>query len=261
MRLEQIPSESLVDNEVVALLLNTQGKMPTRMEFKEVSQILLLRHNLDCPVLQLKQTAHYILSGRKIPILPTLLNGKVGPRKGKDEAYRQFWKLVEEELPDYVSRHYIGLPANQITGLHLPIGGKITSCEKKKDVAQWQTQVAKILCPEVEIVQGNIFRHIWTCSNPQWNVFDFDLMCAASPRLTETIAKALSERALPGRTVINVATCIGRNITWKRYREIMPLALQDALIDQGFKLRKNISGHYRDRYVPVAWEQISLEKY
>jgi len=256
--MQQILSESIVDNEVVALLLSTKGKMPTRMEFKEVSRALLINHNLNYPILKLKKTTHYILSGRRIPILPTLLNGRVGPRKGKDETYNQFWKLVEEELPRYEDRHYIGLPANQITSLHLHIGGRITSCEKKKDMAEWQTKVAEILCPEVEVVQDNIFRHIWDCTNSNWNVFDYDLMCAASCGLTERIAKTTQEIALPGIIVVNVATCIGRNITWKRYREIMPLGLLDAFVDQGFKIRKNISGHYRDRQVPVAWEHIAI---
>jgi hypothetical protein len=254
-----VPRESLIDNEMLGLLLSTQGRMPSRTELKQVARVLLQTHHLKCPIRRLKENAKYILTGTRIPVLPTLLNGKLGSRQGKDMAYNQFWTLVNEAIPRYEERCYVGLPANQIATLPLYIGGKITACEKNSEVVEWQKQVANLLCPEVEVCKGNIFKCIPT-SPKNWNVFDFDLMSRASLGLCESIGNAIDKGAVTGSVVINVATCIGRNISWKQYREIMPFGLQDTLIDYGFEVKKTISGHYRDRQVPVAWEQIIIHR-
>jgi hypothetical protein len=259
--LRAVPRESIIDQEVVSLILQSPGskELPSDDKFRLLSLSLRKNHNRRCSSEELKQKAELIITGKKIPILPSLFHGVVGPRQGKDAAYRHFWSLVRKYVKKYQDRHYVGLAANQIGSLPVLVGGSIDVCEKDKKLVEWQKQYASLLDMEVSIHNEDIFS--FCEGRAKYNIIDLDLMTIATMAFVEKTVKAISEAAAEkGNVVINLTSCIGRAISWAQYREIMPVALLDGLVDKWFNVVEVKSSTYRDRHVPLAVEQLVIRR-
>jgi hypothetical protein len=59
---------------------------------------------------------------------------------------------------------------------------------------------------------------------------------------------------------VNIVTTIGRRITEKEYRRLMPFEIINKIEDNGFKVIMNYSGGYNDRIAPMRYEFLALER-
>lgn len=259
IQLRQIPRASVIDYEVTNLLIQTGKQLPDEGMLRLLSKNLMLSYRRKASPEELRERAELIITGKKIPILPSIFHGKTGPRHGKDVVYRHFWSLVRRYIRKHSQRHYIGLPANQIGGLPILIGGSIDVCEKDKKLAEWQKQYASLLEVEMSINNEDIFSFM--DGKLKWNVIDLDLMTIATMPFVEKTVEAINKGAVKkGNIVINLTSCIGRAISWKQYKEIMPVAILDGLVDKWFDVVEVRSSAYRDRRIPIAVEQIVVRR-
>lgn len=164
-------------------------------------------------------------------------------------------------LPDQKERHYVGLPANQI-GMIIPQVATVTSCERDNELCKWQRRYISrfsLKGPSVLVTRTDIL-DLLQKSPTRWNLFDLDLMCFARKPLIQSIAAGLSTSCREGTSVLNLTTAIGRKITKQEYKELMPEELFRELKKHNLTVIDHVSGYYRDRVIPMAYELVVFKK-
>lgn len=254
--IQTIPQEQILDHETVEAILK-YGPDQEEICARQVS----FRTHWKVSVSAAKENHRLIVSGKKIPLLPSLFAGKIGPRHGKDKSYEIFWGLVEKYIPERKNRNYIGLPANQIGRVGNICGGGIVVCEKNRETFEWQQQYCQTFgYNNVRTYRKNIF--VWMRRNNfQANIYDLDLMCCASQKMINEVVSGIDRNAPKNVPIIvGVATMIGRHITWKQYKDLMPSGLIEAFRKEGWSIIENKSFYYKDRVVGVQCEYLVIER-
>lgn len=253
--MKPIPEAQIIDFETVEAIVHNRGKLNAQKCSAKVIKALKDR-GVEVSQDQIEKNVISIVSGAKIPVLPSIFNGTIGPRHGKDKAYEDFWKLADKWLP-MPERLYVGLPANQISEVYSRVL-TLDSCERNTDMYKWQQKTVRMLKLDslrIHLHHEDIFAFLIN-ADQTWNIFDFDLMCVATPELADKVAHLVATKMYGTFALLNLTTSIGRNISKSEYKEFMPVGLQDTLIDYDLQVVETLSGYYRDRHVPQATEFI-----
>src|SRR5574343_1348153 len=257
IKLQLIPESSIVDYEIVETILES-----TTLNIVECAEEAFHRlkfHNIVLQPQELETRVRLIASKKQIPLLPSIFTKQLGPRHGKDVAYKRFWTLVDDYIPDTCNRYYVGLPANQILSIY-PRVHLMAACEKSSSMLRWQLQAReKFQLDRLHLLPADIVTFINDdLFAKSWNIYDLDLMCNTTDELITKISSGLLSTMTKGPVVVNITTSIGRCISKEQYRNLMPDTLVTQLKKSGVKIIESISGRYRDRMVGVAYEHLVL---
>ncbi len=260
IKLQAIPQHSIIDYEIVESIL--ESDTVNIEECAEQTCNRLRFRNIILNPEDIRNRVQLVASGRQIPLLPSIFTKRLGPRQGKDTAYRRFWNLVEEYIPETADRVYVGLPANQVLSVY-PKTHLMVVCEKDKGMQAWQEQVKnKFSLTHVHLLPVDIVNFINDdLYKGSWNIFDLDLMCNTTEELVSRVTSGIAcTMSSTGPVLVNITTSIGRCISKQQYRNLMPDRLLDNLKIKKVKVLEAISGRYRDRMVGVAYEHLVITR-
>lgn len=255
-----ISDESLIDYELINEYLSKPqlpnslivNKVIDKLWNKTVSKVELYP--------RVEKRFRVLLSGKVIPKLPSIFNSIPGYREGKNEAYKEFWRLVDKWGQDLEERSYVGLPANQLSEI-LSHVETIDSCERDKEMFSWQQRYCDTfgLSSKVSLCQKDIFVFMQE-EHKNWNVIDLDLMCFISEGFITKVTDTLALLDGTGIKCLNLASCIGRKITKAQYNSLMPGRLEEELKKRGMEVVDANRSYYKDRVVPIACEHLVIKK-
>lgn len=208
-----------------------------------------------------------IISGQRDPSCVSNFSGNVSgdevytSRYGKDGMYKQLKMMIDLFIP-VEERSYIGLPANQILSTVREYGYKnVVACDKSEGMVFFMMGLQRYFGNPQKIApvyNKDIFEYLKQ-TDRTFSIFDFDLMChATSENLISNLAETVI-RTSKGRSVVNIATTIGRKIDELTYRLIMPNDFIEKIAD-----KMTVVHHYRDGYndriIPMRYEMFVLER-
>lgn len=219
---------------------------------------------LDCYGIKLspgsiKKIRDDIASGKREAAFPTVMGQQFGRRHGKDQMYTALFRLCDIKLKNI---KYCGLPALNTEVIAQRFGREnITVCERDSVICKWLSDFYERIFPEEvkpELIEEDIFQFLEK-TEKKFNLFDLDLMI--SIRSEEDISQIVKTvcRTSEDKSVISLATVIGRKNSYKLYESVMPHSLLNFFEKGGWKT-EIYRGKYQDRVYPVKYEHIYLEK-
>lgn len=249
--------EKVIDHCIVEEILTTK---PISRRMKHIQDRVISLSGAVVPNEEIKSRYLKIKKGRSIACLPSIFNGVVGPREGKEQAYSSFWDMVSEHIARPMT--YIGLPANQIHSL-LSRVSTVVAFERDAKMSAWQQKYIKQFLPNQNVLlyDCDIFDEgVRLPANTRPNIFDLDLMCFANKDLFKQVGSLIARHSLPRQSVaVNLATCVGRKITIEQYNDLVHTSLVSILEEYSGKwVVKHEGNRYRDRVIPIQYEHLIL---
>jgi len=201
-----------------------------------------------------------IATGGRDPVCASAFSEKsangLASRSGKEIMYGQMDLLVDTFLSGH-RKIYMGLPANQLLSIIRKYGSDVWACERNQKMLRFMRFLKNRFHQDSEahIIDQDVFRFLAE-TKERFTIFDMDLMTFMSQAIVDKLAMVMN-RTIMDRAVISIASCIGRKITEKKYRELMPLTFLDSL---NLKTLASYSGGYCDSVVPMRYELMVVER-
>lgn len=222
----------------------------------------LTKWGINISTARLNQIDRALRNGERAYMSASAFRGSdIKPRGDKDVMYAGMY-MVENCILD--GKHYIGLAADQI----LSVASRydtVTICERDPEMVAFMLFLKRTYMPQKPIAlhHCDIFEFL-NKTDKKFSVYDFDLMCYATPELASSIANAVTKTS-EDMSVVNTVTCIGRKITRKKYRQIMPEKLIGAIEGvNGWEANKieppDKYGKSRDSAMPMRYELLFVQK-